>query len=402
MLLVLVAVLLAACSNAPVSPPPPPAVPTPQKQPTQLVVGVSDLPPGFNPHLLADLSPVTTGIATLVLPSVFRVDAAGNPQLDTTIATKATVTSQNPFTVSYELNVQAAWSDNAPIAAEDFQYLWEQMRSQPGVADAAGYRLITDVRSRAGGKAVDVVFAHPYPAWKRLFSGLLPAHLIKDVPGSWTGATAGGLPASGGPFKVVSVDRARGEILLARNDLYWSTPTVLDQLVLRRLPAVALQAGFETGDVNLAIPDADVETRQALARIVPAPHVQPAPQPVVTELGFRADGGPLADFVVRRAMGAIIDPEAVRAEVAPEALPAAALALGPSEPGYAPTAPPTVKPDPALAAQLLTSVGWRRDPATGHWDTPNGKPVRLVLAAAAERTQDQRVAEVVAKQLQGA
>ena len=79
------------------------------------------------------------------------------------------------------------------------------MRDEPGVADAAGYRLITDVRSRAAGKAVDVVFAQPYPAWKTLFSDLLPAHLLKDAPGSWTGALDG-VPASGGPF-AVSVDR---------------------------------------------------------------------------------------------------------------------------------------------------------------------------------------------------
>ena len=129
-----------------------------------------------------------------------------------------------PFTVSYELNLEASWTTNTPIAAEDFVYLWERMRSEPGVIDAAGYKLITQVRSRAGGKAVDVVFSRAYPAWQQLFSDLLPAHLLKDAPGSWTGATINGLPASGGPFRIVSIDRARGDVVLARNDLYWDTP----------------------------------------------------------------------------------------------------------------------------------------------------------------------------------
>ena len=153
------------------------------------MVGVDDLGAGFNPHLLAHLSPVTTALATLVLPSVFRPDANGTLQLDQTIATSAEVVATEPFTVSYELNLEAAWSTNTPIAAEDFVYLWERMRGEPGVVDAAGYKLITEVRSRAGGKAVDVVFSRAYPAWQHLFSDLLPAHLLKDAPGSWTGAT---------------------------------------------------------------------------------------------------------------------------------------------------------------------------------------------------------------------
>ena len=109
-----------------------------------------------------------------MLPSVFRPDIDGDLQLDQTVATSAQVTAQNPFTVTYELNLEASWTSNAPIAAEDFVYLWERMRDEPGVVDAAGYRLITDVRSRAAGKAVDVVFSQPYPAWKTLFSEPAP------------------------------------------------------------------------------------------------------------------------------------------------------------------------------------------------------------------------------------
>jgi len=142
MLLVgLLVLLVAACSNEPVTGQPPPAPPTTKAQPTSLVVGVGDLPPGFNPHLLADRSPVTTALTTLVLPAPFRVAADNTLQLDPTIVTSAKVTDRAPFTVSYELNLEASWSDNAPIAAEDFVYLWEQMRSQPGVADGAGYQL---------------------------------------------------------------------------------------------------------------------------------------------------------------------------------------------------------------------------------------------------------------------
>lgn len=399
--LVVLAMLLAGCVNEPVAQPQPPQPPpTPQAEPTRLVIGVGELPAGFNPHLLAHQDPVTTALATLVLPSVFRPDANGQWQLDRTIATSAEVVATEPFTVSYELNLEASWSDNAPIAAEDFVYLWERMREEPGVTDDAGYRLITDVRSRAGGKAVDVVFAHEYPAWRQLFSNLLPAHLLKDAPGSWVGATVGGLPASGGPFRIVNVDRARGLVELARNDLFWDTPTVLDTLVLQQLGDVDTVAGLASGDIDIALPDADVGIRTALGGLAPVPHTQVAPQPVVVQLGLRSDGGPLADPRARQGIGALIDREAIRAAVSPDALPADAFGLAPSEPGYTATAPAgaPARPDPVAAGQLLAQAGWSRDLTTGRWAVA-GAPVQLVLGAAAERTDDVEVARLVAAQL---
>jgi ABC-type transport system substrate-binding protein len=388
-------VLLVACT-APAAPPPAPPPPTPAPQPSQIVVAVDDLGAGFNPHLLAHQSPVTTALAGLVLPSVFRPDVNGNPQLDKSIATSAEVTAQDPFTVTYELNLEASWTSNAPIAAEDFVYLWERMRDEPGVADAAGYRLITDVRSRAAGKAVDVVFAQPYPAWKTLFSDLLPAHLLKDAPGSWTGALANGVPASGGPFRVVSVDRARGEVVLTRNDQYWDTPAVLDQLVLRRLGGTALADGLGVGDVDIALPTPDDSVRTALGGLQPPPRIQTAPEPVVTELGLRTDGGPLADTRVRQALKGLVDRDAVRTAAAPDALAADSFATAPSLPGYASTEP-TDRPD---ATALLTSAGWTRDDE-GRW-RDGGEPVQLIIGAAAERPADLAVARNVAAQLDAA
>jgi ABC-type transport system substrate-binding protein len=394
-LTVTLAVLLAACTAEP-TPPPAPPPPTAPPQPSQVVVAVDDLGSGFNPHLLAHQSPVTTALAGLVLPSVFRPDASGALQLDPTVATDARVVSEEPFTVSYELNLEASWTSGAPIAAEDFVYLWQRMRDEPGVADAAGYRLITDVRSRAAGKAVDVVFSQPYPAWKTLFADLLPAHLLKDAPGSWTGALANGLPASGGPFRVVSVDRARGEVLLTRNDLYWDTPAVLDQLLLRRLDGVALADGLGVGDVDVALTDPGDDVRTALGGLQPPPRTQPAPQPTVTELAFRTDGGPLADTRVRQALGALIDRGAVRAAVAPEALAADAFALAPSQSGYADTDPHTRRD----ATTLLTAAGWTRDD-DGRWRRSGGDGP-LVIGAAADRPADLEVAEEVAEQLDAA
>ncbi|GEL18558.1 ABC transporter family substrate-binding protein [Pseudonocardia asaccharolytica] len=400
----LMAALLAACVDrpAPRQPPPPPPTTVAPAEPTELVIGIDDLGAGFNPHLLAHQSVVTTALATLVLPSVFRPDETGTLHLDPTIATSATVVATEPFTVSYELNVKASWSTNAPIAAEDFVYLWEQMRSQSGTVDAAGYKLITDVRSRAGGKAVDVVFSRPYPQWQQLFSALLPAHILKDAPGSWTGGLAGGLPASGGPFRIASVDRARGELLLARNDLYWATPTALDQIVLRRVDPTTMADGLRAGGVDVGLPAASPAVREALAALGPGVRIQDAPRPVVTGLGMRSDAGPVSDPRVRQGIAWTLDREALRATIAPDALPADAFGLAPSEPGYAPTAPDgaPVRPDPGAAERAFAAAGYARD-GDGRWSR-DGQPLRLVVGAAAERPQDVRLAEAVAAQLDAA
>lgn len=404
LLVVLLVALLAACTNEPppqVAPAPPPTTVAPP-EPTTVVVGVDALGAGFNPHLIAHQSPVTTALSTLVLPSVFRPDAGGDLRLDQTVATSARVSSTDPFTVSYELNVQASWTTNAPIAAEDFVYLWQRMRSEPGTADAAGYDLISDVRSRAGGKAVDVVFAQPYPQWQRLFSGLLPAHILKDAPGSWTGALANGLPASGGPFRIASVDRARDEIVLSRNDQYWATPTTLDRVVLRAVDRPTMVDELRSGDLEVALPDSDPQIRRLVEALGGAYRIQNAPQPLVVGLGLRSDDGPLADPRVRQAIAASLDREALRAAVAPDALPADAFGLAPSQAGYASTAPPgaPVRPDPAAAQREFTAAGYVRD-GQGRWSL-DGRPLEVVIGAAAERPADVRLAQAVATQLTAA
>ena len=95
------------------------------------------------------------------------------------------------------------------------------MVSQPGVVDPAGYDLITGVQSVEGGKTAVVTFSQPYPAWRELFNDILPAHIVKDVPGGFAAGLARALPVTGGQFRVESIDPQRDEILLARNDRYW-------------------------------------------------------------------------------------------------------------------------------------------------------------------------------------
>ena len=108
------------------------------------------------------------------------------------------------------------------------------MVSQPGVVDPAGYDLITGVQSVEGGKTAVVTFSQPYPAWRELFNNILPAHIVKDVPGGFAAGLARAMPVTGGQFRVDNIDPQRDEILLARNDRYWSAPAKPDLVLFRR------------------------------------------------------------------------------------------------------------------------------------------------------------------------
>ena len=417
--------LISGCT---VSPPPAPqstdtaetTAPPPPKA-TQIIMAIDWIGPGFNPHLLADQSPVNAAISSLVLPSSFRPvpdpnTATGSRwELDTTLLESAEVTSENPFTVTYKIRPEASWTDNAPIGADDFWYLWQQMVSQPGVVDPAGYDLITGVQSVEGGKVAVVTFAQPYPAWRELFNNILPAHIVKDVPGGFAAGLARTLPVTGGQFRVENIDPQRDEILLARNDRFWSAPAKPDLVLLRRGgDAAALADSIRNGDTQVAQVHGGAATFAQLSAI---PDVRTARivTPRVMQLSLRAQQPALADSQVRKAIFGLLDVDLLAAVGAGDdntVTLAQAQVRSPSDPGYVPTAPPAISRGDALG--LLIDAGYEVEPVeTPLPPTPgtpapdndrgrvikDGVPLSLVIGAAANDPTSLAVANTAADQL---
>jgi ABC-type transport system substrate-binding protein len=430
---VLVSLLaLVACT---VSPPPAPqstetsrsTAPPPQRK-TQIIMGIDSIGAGFNPHLLSDLSAVNAAIGALVLPSTFRpVSDPGTPtgsrwEMDPTLLLSAEVTGENPFTVTYKIRPEAQWTDNAPIAADDFWYLWRQMVGQPGVVDPAGYDLITGVQSIDGGKQAVVTFSQPYPAWRELFTNILPAHIVKDVPGGFPAGLARALPVTGGQFRVESIDPQRDEILLARNDRYWGPPAKPDLILFRRAGApAALADSVRNGDTQVA----QVHGGSAVfAQLSAIPEVRTARimTPRVMQLTLRANEPKLADGQVRKAMLGLLDVDLLAAVGAGSdntvTLDQAQI-RSPSDPGYVPTAPPALTRTAALG--LLESSGYQIDNDTSASVTPpppappppnngppeitrgriskDGKQLSLIIGVAANDPTSAAVANTAADQL---
>jgi ABC-type transport system substrate-binding protein len=420
-----------------VSPPPAPqstetsrATIPPAQQITQVIVGIDSIGAGFNPHLLSDISAVNAAISALVLPSAFRPIADPNEptgsrwEMDPTLLMSADVTNDNPFTVTYKIRPEAQWTDNAPIAADDFWYLWRQMVSQPGVVDPAGYDQITGVQSIDGGKQAVVTFAQPYPGWRELFSNILPAHIVKDVPGGFPAGLLRALPVTGGQFRVETIDPQRDEVLLARNDRYWGPPARPDLILFRRAGApAALADSIRNGDTQVAQVHGG---SAAFAQLSAIPDVRTARimTPRVMQLTLRANEAKLSESQVRKAILGLLDVDLLAAVGAGSdntvTLDQAQI-RAPSDPGYVPAAPPAMTKAAALA--LLQASGYQLEnesapsappPAPDSTTAPvntgppettrgrivkDGKQLSLVIGVAANDPTSAAVANTAADQL---
>ncbi|CAJ1495190.1 ABC transporter family substrate-binding protein [[Mycobacterium] kokjensenii] len=423
-----------AVSGCAVNPPPAPqstetpkSVAPPAQRISQIIMGIDSIGAGFNPHLRSDLSAVSAAIGSLVLPSAFRpIPDTSTPtgsrwEMDPTLLVWAKVTSEAPFTVTYRIRPEASWTDNAPIAADDFWYLWQQMVTQPGVVDPAGYDLITGVHSVEGGKQVVVTFAKPYPAWRELFSNILPAHIVKDIPGGFSAGLARALPVTGGQFRVENIDPQRDAILLARNDRYWGPPAKPDLVLFRRAgAAAALADSIRNGDTQVAQVHGGSAAFAQLS-VIPGVQTTRVVTPRVMQMALRATEPKLADVRVRRALLGLLD-VGLLATVGAGSDNTVTLdqahVRAPSDPGYVPTAPPAMSESAALA--LLQSAGYRIEknappsavvPPAGATGLPHppeithgriskdGEQLTLVIGVAANDPTSMAVANTAADQL---
>jgi len=381
------AVFIAACTPPGLPDPIPPAagsvvasMPAPVPQVT---IGVDGTVRGFNPHAIADYSPAAAAVAALVLPGVSAVAADGSVQLNLDVLRQAEVTSTDPFTVTYTLDRNAAWSDGTPITAEDFSYLRDQMLVQPGTVDPAGYRLISAIDSKNAGKTVEVTFTRAPADWKTLFSPLLPAHLLKDSPGGWAESLTAGLPVSGNRYKMQSYDTVTGEITLVRNDKYWGTQPGPSVAVLRIGTSSALIEALGRGDVDAVLLQPDGADQRTLEARTPVAQRVSVHLPGTVQLVFDNLAGPSTDPAVRRAIALALDLNSIRTVLDGgnaagwTAAPSLVTLPGPPAGQPAPTAVPGAAGDSSAAVAELGRAGYTRQAL---YQRKDGKVLRLRLA----------------------
>ena len=228
----------------------------------------------------------------------------------------------------------------------------------------------------------------------------IPAHIVKDVPGGFPAGLARTLPVTGGQFRTETIDPQRDEILLARNDRFWGQPAKPDQLLFRRAgSAAALADSIRNGDTQVAQVHGGPT---AFAQLSAIPDVRTGLiiTPRTMALTLRAQLPKLSDPVVRKAILGLLDTEllaSVGAGSDNSVTLDRSLIRAPSDPGYVPTAPPSIGRDGALA--LFEQAGFQVAPEL---ISRNGQPLSLVIGAAANDPASVAVANTAADQLRGA
>ncbi|MFF1302681.1 ABC transporter family substrate-binding protein [Streptomyces sp. NPDC058307] len=216
----------------------------------------------------ADADATTTTVAQAVLPSMYRLDANGRPQVDADYLESAKVVETEPKqVVLYKLNQQAVWSDGREIGAADFAAQWRALSGKDSAywtARNAGYERIAKIERGANDLEVKVTFGRPYADWRSLFSPLYPKDVM-GTPDAFNDSARKKLKVTAGPFQVKKVDRKDDEITLTRNPRWWGHPAKLDEIVLRAVPRDKRATALAAGTIELAEVDPEALGRIGLA-----------------------------------------------------------------------------------------------------------------------------------------
>ncbi|MEU3706738.1 ABC transporter substrate-binding protein [Streptomyces anulatus] len=229
---------------------------------------VDALPATFN-AFQADADSATTRITGALLPSLFPMDASGQPKLNPDYLESAKIIEREPKqVVLYKLNQQAVWSDGREIGAPDFVAQWRALRGKDSAfwtARNSGYERIEKIDRGADDLQVRVTFSKPYADWRSLFSPLYPKE-ITGSPDAFNDGARTTLKNTAGPFVLRSVSKAKGTVTLARNPRWWGDKAKLDTLVFRAVAAGDRTQALADGTVDVADIDASTADRITLAR----------------------------------------------------------------------------------------------------------------------------------------
>jgi peptide/nickel transport system substrate-binding protein len=270
--------------------------------------------------------------------------------------------SKDGLTIRYRLRRGVQWQDGQPFTARDAIFTWHViMNPENNIISRVGYDQITSMDAPNPYTLV-VHLKRPYsPAVASFFamSGVpmcvLPEHLLGGMR-NINHAAFNGKPVGTGPFIVERYEPQSGFTFKA-NPHYWRGPPHLKGV------RVIFVADENTRSVMMRTGEADLFYDPA-NRIVPELRTIPNTRVLRTPfnefwyLGLNTTHPPLDDLRVRRAIAMNIDKNYVVNEV----LHGAAIPAEADQPESSWARDPSVRGpsyDPAAAARLLDSVGWR-------------------------------------------
>ncbi|HET7489445.1 MAG TPA: ABC transporter family substrate-binding protein [Acidimicrobiales bacterium] len=242
-----------------------------------------------------------------------------------TLAGPAKVVSSQPFTVQWDINPKAVWSDGVPVTTDDFQWTYESCNNKvdPGeastpnpktgvqetaldCASTAGYDKVTKF-DKISDKSFKMEFSEPYVEYEGLFGDPIPpAHIGRTLPGGWNTGFDADPKVSAGPF--LFKEWVKGDhITLVKNPKWWGPAPHLDSLVYREIPDPATHpAALQNNEVQMIYPQPQTDLLDQVKQLQGVKYDLNF-GPTWEHLDFNFKNPLLADLAVRKAIAYSLD-----------------------------------------------------------------------------------------------
>jgi len=365
----------------------------------RLGIGIVGRPDKINP-LLGSQNPVDQEIINLVFDGLLRRDVDGAPL--PALAESWTVSGDGK-TLTLVMRDDISWHDGRAVTSRDVLFTYGLIQDEDFPAPESLKSLWSSiVISSTNKSSVELTLPHPYgPFLDALTIGILPAHLLEDIPpNQLENHPFNRAPIGTGPFAVSQVFdwEQTGLLRLVPAPQYWQGAVKIDTLDYHFYPDNAsLARAFSTGDIQAvaglsseAVPD---------FLVLPGFRLFTSPNRQITELLFniRDNGSPLLKLEAgRRALSSGTD----RPLLIDEAVDGQGLVIdGPFVPGdwaFDSDAIEGIGFNAGEASRILDELGWL--PAEGAPGREReGEPLVLTMIHP-DDAPNRRIAEVLEDQ----
>lgn len=322
------------------------------------IEGVLGAPQYLNP-LLSDPNPVDRELVSLLFDGLTRVGADG--RIQPALAESWTV-SEDGRTLQFTLRDDAFWHDGTAVTAADVLFTYSLLQQEAFPGSPALSTLWQSVTiNQIDEQTVEFVLAEPYaPFLEATTRGLLPAHILADVPAAELAAHPfNQSPIGTGPWQVQPDQTwSSNRLQLTPNPMDWREGTSIPIVEFRFFPdETSLLTSLTNGEVTAVshitpamLPDTAVLLDVRLFTAV---------APRYTELLFNQVGdAATSSLEVRQALAYALDRQALVDQVLSGQ---GILFEGPYLPSswaYNPAQLTAYSYDPITATARLDAAGW--------------------------------------------